>query len=256
MNNQFNRVLKEDKTVQDHAYDLLGELLLQEETQLLLAEIKNEKDTEAEHEMNAFFAEHEHHYLNIIEKNSRSRKDRSYIKHQIARVMQIAAVLIVCLTIAGVTAVAGSSHLRIQIMQLLARTTPYYTELSLSVEKEIDVPNEWQGTYYPGAVPENSRISHMESDASYSCVYFSDEESNGRWKLSFTEYNQAIDARIDTEDSRSIESLINGHTVTITEKDSLITIYWNDGQRLIIIQTQGCSLSETITYASNVVMVR
>ena len=124
MNNQSNQALKEDKTVQDHAYDLLGELLLQKETQLMLVEIENEKNTEAEREMNDFFAQHEPHHLRIIEKNSRNGKDRSHLKRQIARAMQIAAVLIVCLTVAGVTAVAGSSHLRVQIMQLLARTEP------------------------------------------------------------------------------------------------------------------------------------
>ena len=256
MNNQSNQALKEDKTVQDHAYDLLGELLLQKETQLMLIEIENEKNTEAEREMNDFFAQHEPHHLRIIEKNSRNGKDRSHLKRQIARAMRIAAVLIVCLTVAGVTAVAGSSHLRVQIMQLLARTTPSYTELSLSVEKEIEIPSEWQGTYYPWAVPERSVISYMDSNNKISWVCFSDEGSDGKWKVSFTEYDEATDIRIDSENANQVESMINGHEVTILEKEGLITVYWNDGQRLLVLQTQRCSLSETITYASNVVMIK
>lgn len=256
MNNQPNQALKEDKTVQDHAYDLLGELLLQKETQLMLAEIENEKNTEAEREMNDFFTQHEPHHLRIIEKNSRNGKYRPHLKCQIARGMQIAAVLIVCLTVAGVTAVAGSSHLRVQIMQLLARTTPNYTELILSVEKEIDIPSEWQGVYYPGAVPERSVISYMDSNKKISWVCFSDEGSDGKWKVSFTEYDEATDVRIDSENANQVESMINGHEVTILEKEGLITVYWNDGQRLLVLQTQRCSLSETITYASNVVMIK
>ena len=54
-------------------------------------------------------------------------------------------------------------------MRLLADVTPEYTELSLSVAKEIDIPKEWKGAYYPGVVPENTDMSYMESDESYSC---------------------------------------------------------------------------------------
>ena len=256
MNNQSSYAFKTDKSTQDRAYDLLGDLLLQNETHIMLSEIETEKATEAEHKMNEFFAKYESQHLCIIERSSHGKYKQLHSKHQIMKILQIAAALIVCLTIAGVTAVASSSHLRSQIMQLLTRTTSNYTELSLSVEKEIDIPSEWQGIYYPTAVPEESVISYIDSNPKISWVCFSDKGTDGKWKLSFSEYDEAVDVRIDSENANQAKSMINGHEVTILEKEGLITIYWNDGQRLLVLQTQRCSLSETITYASNVVMIK
>lgn len=256
MNNHSQHMLSADKSVQDRAYDLLGELLLQEETQMLLSKIEEDKNTEAESKMNDFFAQYEPQHLQVIEKSRIDGKNRIHIEFHITRFMQIAAVLIVCLTVVGITAIAGSSHLRVQILQLLARTTTEYTELSMSIEKEIDIPNDWKGTYYPGTVPEKSMISYLDSNNSISWVCFSDEESDGKWKLSFTEYDETTDIRIDSENANQVESMINGHEVTILEKEGLITIYWNDGQRLLVLQTQRCSLPEAITYASNVEMIK
>lgn len=52
MNNQSSYAFKPDKSTQDRAYDLLGDLLLQNETHIMLSEIETEKTTEAEHKMN------------------------------------------------------------------------------------------------------------------------------------------------------------------------------------------------------------
>lgn len=243
-------------SIQDSAYDLFGDMLLKKEAKEICEEIESEKGTEAETVMTDFFIHNEQKHLQIIERNCHVSKGSLINRiHALHKIAQIAAVLIVCLALAGGIALAASPYVRIQVMQLLAKATPEYTELSFSVEKEMNIPSDWQGKYYPGIVPEKSVVSFYESDDSCSRVDFSKEGSHNGWVLSFSEYDDSIKVRIDTENAEIISSLINGHDVTIMKKDGIITIYWNDSNQLLILQTQHCSLSETITYASNVIML-
>ena len=244
-------------SIQDSAYDLFGDMLLEKETKEICEEIELEKGSKAEADMRDFFTRNEQKHLQIIERNCHINKGSQIgYFYVLQRIVQIAAVLIVCLALAGGIALATSSYVRIQVMRLLANVTPEYTELSLSIEREVDVPANWQGNYYPGIVPEKSVISYFESDETCSRVDYSKEDSQDGWILSFSEYDNSIIVRINTENAEQISSMIDGHDVTIMEKDGLITIYWNDGKRLLVLQTQHCSLSETITYASNVIMIK
>lgn len=244
-------------SIQESAYDLFGDMLLEKEVKEICKEIESEKGTKAEADMKDFFICNEQKHLQIIEHNCHDGKG-SLIRHLhvLQRIAQTAAVLIVCLALAGGIALSASSYVRTQVMRLLADVTPEYTELNFSVEKEMNIPSDWQGIYYPGVVPEKSHISFLESNDVFSRVTYSTKASQNGWILSFSEYDDEVYTRIDTEDADQINSIINGKEVSITEKDGLITMYWNDGQRLLVLQTQNSSMPETITYVSNVIMVK
>ena len=250
-------ILNNTGSIQDSAYNLYGDMLLEKKTKEICEEIESGKGTEAETAMKDFFIQNEQKHLRIIEHNCRGSKGNliNHI-HVYHKIIQIAAVLIVCLALAGGIALASSSYVRIQVMRLLSNVTPEYTELSFSVEREMNIPAEWQGMYYPGVIPEKSHVSSLESDEFSSRVTYSTESSHDEWILSFAEYDEPVNIRIDTEDSNYINSIINGYEVSITEKDGLISLYWNDGQRLLVLHTRNKSLSETITYASNILMVK
>lgn len=250
-------IMDHSVSIQDSAYDLFGDMLLEKETKEICEEIESEKGTKAEAAMKDFFIRNEQKHLQIIERNCHGGKG-SLIRHfhVLQRIAQTAAVLIVCLALAGGIALAASPYVRTQIMRLLANVTPKYTELDFSIEKETNIPAEWQGMYYPGVVPENAHVCYLDSDEAVSCVNYSLEASPDNWILSFSEYDYEVYTRIDTEDTDQINSIINGKEVSITEKDGLITVYWNDGQHLLVLQTQNSSMSETITYVSNVIMIK
>lgn len=249
--------IKHSVSIQDSAYDLFGDMLLEKETKEICEEIESEKGTKAEDAMKDFFIRNEQKHLQIIERNCHGGKGGLIgHSHVFQKIVQTAAVLIVCLAFAGGIALATSPYVRTQIMRLLAKVTPEYTELDFSVEKEMNIPSDWQGIYYLGVVPENAHICYLDSDEAVSCVNYSFEASPDNWILSFAEYDDEVYTRIDTEDAGQINSIINGKEVSITEKGGLITVYWNDGQRLLVLQTQNSSMSETITYVSNVIMVK
>ena len=257
MKSNPEKAIDHSVSIQDAAYNLFGDMLLEKETKEICEEIESEKGTKAEADMKDFFTHNEQKHLQIIERNCHGGKGGLIGHfHILQRIAQIAAVLIVCLALAGGIALAASPYVRTQIMRLLANVTPEYTELDFSVEKEMNIPSDWQGIYYLGVVPENAHICYLDSDEAVSCVNYSFEASPDNWILSFAEYDDEIYTRIDTEDAGQINSIINGKEVSITEKDGLITVYWNDGQRLLVLQTQNSSMSETITYVSNVIMVK
>ena len=56
---------EETRGIQDHAYDLLGEMLLEEKVREIQEEMEAEKGTDAEKEMTDFFERHEAEHLSI-----------------------------------------------------------------------------------------------------------------------------------------------------------------------------------------------
>ena len=203
--------MKHSVSIQESAYDLFGDMLLEKEVKEICEEIESEKGTKAEDAMKDFFIRNEQKHLQIIERNCHGGKG-GLIGHSLVfqKIVQTAAVLIVCLAFAGGIALATSPYVRTQIMWLLAKVTPEYTELDFSVEKEMNIPSDWQGIYYLGVVPENAHICYLDSDEAVSCVNYSFEASPDNWILSFAEYDDEVYTRIDTEDAGQINSIING----------------------------------------------
>lgn len=130
MKSNPEKVIDHSDPIQDAAYNLFGDMLLEKEIKEIHEEIESEKGTKAEADMKDFFIRNEQKHLKTIERNCHGSKG-SLIGHIhiLQRIAQIAAVLIVCLALAGGIALAASSYIRMQVMQLLAKATPEYTEL-------------------------------------------------------------------------------------------------------------------------------
>ena len=171
-------------------------------------------------------------------------------------IIRAAAILIVCLALAGGTVIASSATVRIHIMKILASSTPEYTELSLTEEKAVEIPEAWQGRYFLTRLPKNAAMLESRSSELYSQVVYTENENPEGWKLRFSEYSAAFDVRIDTEDADSIQTKINGNETMIAVKDELTTIYWTDGQRILIFQTHGITLTDALEYATNVRLIK
>lgn len=257
MNNQSNQALKEDKTVQDLAYDLLGELLLKNKVEELQKEIEAEKGTKAEKEMMNFYDRHEEKHLKIIEKSCvRQNTGIRQMIHAFPGIMRAAAILIVCLALAGGAAIASSATVRIYIMKILASSTPEYTELSLTEDRVVDIPEGWQGRYYLTRLPKNAAMLESRSNELYSQVIYIDNGNSKGWEVWFSEYSAAFDVRIDTEDADSIQTRINGNETKIAVKEELTTIYWTDRQRILVLQTRGVSLEDALDYVANIRLIK
>ena len=66
--------MKHSVSIQDSAYDLFGDMLLEKETKEISEEIESEKGTKAEDAMKDFFIRNEQKHLQIIERNCHGGK--------------------------------------------------------------------------------------------------------------------------------------------------------------------------------------
>ncbi|MCH5259868.1 MAG: DUF4367 domain-containing protein [Lachnospiraceae bacterium] len=240
----------EIQDIQDRAYDLFGELVFEKEANELLAEMKadGEESTESEE----FIARVDARSLGIIEKYSRKVRVRRFLMQTMPRLGQIAAVIIVVITLAGCTALAASETVRVYLLHLLVETTNEYTILSLvpSETDYVDVPDEWEGCYYPAYIPEGLKpISILGNTA-----YYSYEESPPVFV--FGEYDEGSVVQIDTEDAETIQTTIHGQLAYISTKGTTIKIYWSEGLRYFVLTFRGMSAAIALSVADSVTQIR
>jgi len=257
MSNRGKPLIPEDRSLEDRAYDLFGEMLLQRETAALLAEIGAERARGDTAEMDAFFAKQDVKNLERIQRHFRRHRARVFFRQTLPRVGQIAAVIIAVVAVAGSVAIATSHTLRVQVMQLLVNIEEEYTELKLQENPaaSFDIPAEWGGENYPSYIPDGFILGAVHSNSSYSSVSYSDTTGEGR-KLYFSELGESAEANLDTEASAIKPIQIHGYHGTVAIKGTKISAYWDDGRHYFILITEGLDEPTFMRVADGVVRVR
>ena len=108
MENRGNINSMEYRNINERAYDLLGEILLQQETDVLLAEIEKDKAVGNTKDMDAFTTRYDAKNLAKIHRYFRLQRARTFLYHTLPKIGQIAAILIAIVTLAGGVAIATS----------------------------------------------------------------------------------------------------------------------------------------------------
>lgn len=99
--------------LQDRAWDLWGELLLDQETQNLLKEVEQEANSTADPEREAFIKEQDKKNLMLIQRQMKKQRERGFLQTAFPRVLRAAAILLAAFTLAGGVALAASPALRV-----------------------------------------------------------------------------------------------------------------------------------------------
>lgn len=243
----------EYRDINDRAYDLLGELLLEQETAQLLAEIERETAEGHTEDLDTFSALHDAKNLARINRYFRLQRTRVFFRQTLPKIGQIAAILIAVITIAGGVAIATSHTIRVQVMKMLVQMEEQYTSLSLveDTEASFEVPAEWNGEYYPSKIPEGFQANVVISfPGNHLVEFFNDESASTR--IVFSEYGDATMANIDTENAEIQSITIGGNEGYIATKDNHIYIYWGNGQVFFVLQTVGIDKDEAVRIAQSV----
>lgn len=142
-------------SIQDRSWDLLAEMWLHREAEALAEALDADQAAGRTSEMDQFFATYDARNLQLIQKATQRQRTKRLLKRTLPRMVRIAALWIAVLAIGGGIAMAASPTVRVYLVKLLMETTPQYTRLQLveDVENYVDVPAEWQGTYYPTLIP-------------------------------------------------------------------------------------------------------
>lgn len=121
MSDKGKHLIPEERNLEDRAYDLFGELLLERETAALLAEIEADKARGDTAQMDAFFAKQDAKNLETILRHFRRLRARIFFRETLPRIGQIAAIVVAVVAVAGSVAIATSHTIRVQVMQLLVK---------------------------------------------------------------------------------------------------------------------------------------
>lgn len=243
-----------EESLQDKAYDLLGDMLVERNTARYMQEMEEDAARGGNAEMEAFFARQDQENLKKIQAYAQKQRNRRFLGHTLPRMAQIAAVIIALVSLAGGVALATSQAVRVQVMKLLLQVEEEYTELSL-VEDEaasFDVPAEWQGSSFPAYIPEGMKLE-QSIDGNY-VVYRG--ETDRTKKMSFSESDASTVTNIDTEDATVRAVMIQNHQGYIAVKENAVHVFWSDGLHYYIVSTNGIGEDETMQISQSVTKIR
>ena len=248
---------REYRDINERAYDLFGDLLLQQETEALLAEIEQEKASGNTDAFEAFSARKDAKNLKRIHRYFRLQRTRTFFRQTLPKIGQIAAILIAVITVAGGVAIATSHTIRVQVMKLLVQIEEQYTELSLVEDPEasFEIPSEWGGEYYPSYIPENFEASTVISFPGNHFVKFINNASTAM-QITFYEYGDSTLANVDTENAITQPITIGNDDGFLTIKNGSRYVYWDNGRVFFVLQTNGIAESETLQIAQSVRRVK
>ena len=246
-----------EESLQDKAYDLLGDMLVERNTARYMQELEEDAARGGDAEMEAFFARQDQENLKKIQAYARKQRNRRFLGHTLPRMAQIAAVIIALVSLAGGVALATSQAVRVQVMKLLLHVEEEYTELSL-VEDEaasFDVPAEWQGSSFPAYIPEGMQLEQVLSIPDYHLAEYR-SESTGEICMSFSEAGEGASMNIDTEDATVRAVMIQNHQGYIAVKENAVHVFWSDGLHYYIVSTNGIGEDETMQISQSVTKIR
>ena len=254
---------KDSQTVQvakdftERAFDLWGELQLEKETEDVLQQIETEQTAGGNPEMELFFSKNDTKYLSLIQNQASRHNRRHFICVRLPRIARAAAMLIAIMTVMGGAALAASPYLRVQVMRLMTRVTPQYTELRL-VENEaatFDVPADWKGTHYPAYVPQGMEIVQItNSGESHIVVYRGITDRSA--VVNFLEGGPGGVTHVDTEDAVVLETDVKGQAATLVRKGNSIQVYWTDGAHMYMVSAKGVGEETALQIARSVQPVK
>lgn len=252
-----HKKIKPMRNIQDRSWDLLAEMWLHKEGELLAEQLDADQETGKVSDMDRFFAEYDAKHLQLIQKATQRQRTKQFLKRTLPRIAQIAAIWIAVIVIGGGIAIAASSTVRVYFMKLLIETTPEYTRLQLVEDNEsyLDVPEEWQGEYYPSLIPEGLVLSDIFSVGTLDNSVVYSFPNSAMWQFEFSE-SEDVTINIDTEGAEISQVMVCGYEGTMVCKENRICIYWFDGTRLFMIDVRDHSAKEALSYANSVKKIK
>ena len=241
------------RSIQDRAYDLLGDMLIERDVSAFMKALEEEAERENPSEMEAFFARQDRLNMERIQKHCKKAQTRRFFKHTLPRIGQIAAVIIAVISVSCGVGFATSKTIRVTIMRLLLNAQKQFTEVKL-VEDEaasFDVPAEWRGECYPSCLPDNLEVAQVNSTFEDNIVDYRDIHT-GNIALTFIESGASTESNIDTENAQVSTRIINGYQCHIVKKDASVSVFWTDGMRFYLLVCEGINEDEAISIAEGV----
>ena len=241
------------RSLQDRAYDLLGQMLVERETEKLVRELEQDRAYGHTTQMDAFFARQDRGNLAQIQAYCRKQRTKQLLQRTLPRIGKIASVVIAVIVLAGGAAIATSHTMRVRVMRLLVEMEKSHTTVKFAEDEEasFDVPAGWRGDSFPFYIPDDLELLKADGRKAMSYVEYVDSQKT-EIVLRFLEFDESAKVNVDTENAKLNAIIINGQQGYIAAKESTVKLFWSNGRKFFLLVTKGMLLEETIKIATSV----
>ena len=206
-------------------------------------------------------------YLEFLEANREKRMEKMMrrlrwisLKKQfftvVPRTMCFAVAALGILCIGLTTAFASSETFRVRVFSMFAEDHGQYTAIGLreDEQKAFDVPNGWEGMYYPTYIPDGFEVINVEN-LSEQIFLISFENKNNEY-LTFEEMTEDAESNIDTENAQVYYTEIHGNTALVSVKADLTIVSWNEQNRILSVVFDGEVEEDALKVAKSVTRIK
>lgn len=206
-------------------------------------------------------------YLEFLEANREKRLKKMMrrlrwisLKKQfftvVPRTMRFAVAALGILCIGLTTAFASSETFRVRVFSMFAEDHGQYTAIGLreDEQKAFDVPNGWEGMYYPTYIPDGFEVINVEN-LSEQIFLISFENKNNEY-LTFEEMTEDAESNIDTENAQVYYTKIHGNTALVSVKADLTIVSWNEQNRILSVVFDGEVEEDALKVAKSVTRIK
>ena len=174
----------------------------------------------------------------------------------VPRTMRFAVAALGILCIGLTTAFASSETFRVRVFSMFAEDRGQYTAIGLreDEQKAFDVPNGWEGMYYPTYIPDGFEVINVEN-LSEQIFLISFENKNNEY-LTFEEMTEDAESNIDTENARVYYTEIHGNTALVSVKADLTIVSWNEQNRILSVVFDGEVEEDALKVAKSVTRIK
>lgn len=240
----------------NETYPFLGkEELYQQltDTKLRIALLsQQEKETEAmlsedspavQDEEKRFFSATQGRTVSKINAQLRKQSLQRFARHDLPKIGQIAAAVVLVFYLGLTTAVATVQSVRVSLMKLLYNVEEQYTEISFQPDEDasFDVPAEWDGNYFMSYIPDGYTLEICAPQSSFEQEITYVDDAGGR--LQFTELSLDAEINIDTEGFGVSPVLINGSSGLLAENADESIVVWAMIDRYFVLNVSGSAES-------------
>ncbi len=180
--------------------------------------------------------EPDHSFLEFARAYDKNEKKRKVTEKR-KRILQIAAVFLVCITTMTAIAVETSEAFRVRFYNLFSDETD--GAVTLLTEREQEIIGEWEDYWYPTYVPEGFQMVGSERNPGESVMAFQNEDRQKSFYITEVSLDAVFGHDTDTNALEEIQvGYYKGYLFEDVQNQS-IDVYWLTDDRQIMINTTG-----------------
>lgn len=220
-----------EENYEDAALELALYRMLQHEHEM----VKANSSEDDEKETQRIAAESTPRIFALIERHTKWREGNSF-KRQSARFLKAVACVVLVANMGLTIATATSAPVRAKVIDFLTEINASYMSMGFrETELEIDVPENWAGSYYPTFLPQGYVLQSSKSDGGISKAEYTDVQGG---TLHITECNITAINRINTENAEVSHVKVHGvNAMVLKQPYGEVDIVWANGDRYFIVSS-------------------